>query len=160
MYDELYQSQIIPDSFDEFLSQLLVNISNGVYSPSLTPTYVSVPVPAPPVPVAAPFPDELPHTTCQWVSQHGPTHICGAALPPDSKGVCAHFRHTHDVRGNDKVTADCHWYGCRAAPMQRGSVIRHVLAVHLGLLRWQCEVCGRVFSRRGTGHVCAGGEHA
>ena len=143
---------------DEFLSQLFLDIPNAFPTPTPTPTPTYVPTPAlAPAPAPAPFPDPLSHLTCRWVSPHGPPLICGAPLSPDPKDACTHFRLAHDVRGNDKVTVGCQWYACRAAPMQRGSVIRHVLAVHLGLLRWQCETCRRVFSRKGTGHVCGGG---
>jgi hypothetical protein len=150
---------------DEFLSQLLLDIPNSLPTPTPTPTPTYVPAPEPTpaptqAPVPAPFPAPLSHLTCHWVSRDDPSRICGAPLSPDPKHACTHLRLAHDVRGNDKVTVSCHWYACRAAPMQRGSVIRHVLAVHLGLLRWQCQTCGKVFSRRGTGHVCNGGVRA
>ncbi|KAF8129335.1 hypothetical protein EV363DRAFT_1338704 [Boletus edulis] len=158
-----YASQNTPDELDEFLWQILSDtpISFPAPAPTPTPTYVSASAPAPtpalttaPAPAPTATPD--PQLTCQWVTQNDPPLVCGAFLSQDPRLACAHFRLAHNIRGNDKVTVDCHWYACRAAPMQRGSLIRHVLSVHLGVLRWQCEACGRVFSRRGTSHVCGG----
>lgn len=147
---------------DEFLSQIL---DAPAVSPTTAPTSTQISTPAtepapPPVVASLPEPNPVPILTCHWVPQHDPTHICGAPLPHDPKQACTHFRLAHNIRGNDKVTVNCQWYGCRAAPMQRGSLIRHVSAVHLGILRWQCATCGRMFSRRGTGHLCGGGAGA
>ncbi|KAF8129352.1 hypothetical protein EV363DRAFT_1169198, partial [Boletus edulis] len=101
-----------------------------------------------------------PDPQCQWVTGHDFSFICGAPLSQDPKHACAHFRHVHEVRGNEKVIVSCHWRDCQVPPMQRGSLIRHMLSVHLGLLRWQCDVCGRWFSRKGTGHACVASTEA
>ncbi|KAI9570704.1 hypothetical protein HD554DRAFT_307772 [Boletus coccyginus] len=155
MYD-LYQSQNTPDPLDELLFQLFA-IPNTL--PTTTPTYASASAP-PTAPAPAPASSSAPGPTCHWVSRDDPPRICGVPLSSNPKRVCAHLRLTHGIRGNDRVTIRCLWYGCHAAPMQRGSVIRHVLTVHLGLLRWRCEICDKVFSRKGTGHACGGGVHA
>lgn len=151
---------------DEFLAQLLADIPVVLFNPIATTP--PLPSPPPPPPLSPPPPQSpstsgsvsaAPHAPnrqliCQWVSPHHLPFICGVPLSQDPKLVCTHFRHAHNVRGNEKVIVCCHWRDCEIPPMQRGSLIRHVLAVHLGLLRWRCEACGRVFSRKGTVHVC------
>ncbi|KAG8217044.1 hypothetical protein J3R82DRAFT_4929, partial [Butyriboletus roseoflavus] len=137
----------------EFLAQLLADIPDVL--PTLITTHTSPsPSLSPSVTVTATTPVSKPYLACQWVSPDESPSICGAPLSQDPKLACDHFRYAHDVRGNEKVHVDCHWRDCRVPPMLRGSVVRHVLTVHLGLLRWRCEVCGKVFSRRGTGHAC------
>lgn len=139
---------------DEFLSQLLFDfpdfspVPSSIYTPTGSSAFEQAPAS---IPCSAP----IPQLTCYWVSRDDP-FVCGASIPSDSKHACEHFRVAHGVRGNDKATVSCLWYACSAPPMQRGSLIRHLLTVHLKLLRWKCEACGRVFSRRGSAHVCAG----
>ncbi|KAH0830097.1 hypothetical protein J3R83DRAFT_1434 [Lanmaoa asiatica] len=144
----------------EFIAQLLIDFPDVLSTPIITTS------PSPPPIVSAsesasastftsaPFHTPHPHFTCQWVSPHDHPLVCGVPLSQDPKHVCHHFRHAHDIRGNGKVHVLCHWRDCDAPPMLRGSLIRHVLTVHLRLLRWQCEVCGKVFSRTGTRHTC------
>ncbi|KAN0073858.1 hypothetical protein V8E55_012112 [Tylopilus felleus] len=137
----------IPDPLDDFLAQLLTDI------PDLLPYPITTPSP----PLSPPASDHAldPPLICQWVSTQEVPLICCATLPPDAKIACTHFRQAHDVRGNEKAIVGCQWYDCQVPPMQRGSLIRHVLSVHLRLLRWQCKACGKVLSRKGTGHACA-----
>ncbi|KIK97035.1 hypothetical protein PAXRUDRAFT_258504 [Paxillus rubicundulus Ve08.2h10] len=91
--------------------------------------------------------------TCEWVEESG---TCGSTLFQDPKVACLHFRNEHGIRGREKEMAICCWDGCGAVPMQRGSLIRHILAVHLRTLRWTCPLCGKTFSRRDTAHQCLG----
>lgn len=144
---------LFPFASDEFLSQLLFRVPDGLAIPTPTPTSTSASEQAP-VLISSQAP--LPPLACYWVSQDDPPRLCGASLSPDPKLACEHFRIAHNVRGNDKAIVGCHWHACNATPMQRGSLIRHLLTIHLGLLRWQCQVCGRVFSRKWTGHTCVG----
>ncbi|KAF9228908.1 hypothetical protein BS17DRAFT_772699 [Gyrodon lividus] len=89
--------------------------------------------------------------TCAWITEHG---ICGSILSHDPKVACLHFRGVHGIRGGDKEVAICLWGGCRCAPMQRGSLIRHISAVHLRILQWTCPHCAHTFSRKDTNHQC------
>ena len=152
---------------DEFFAQLLNDIPD-VLPPIPTLTYAStstsIHTPTLPFPsssaaatattATSPYYTTSPPLTCQWVSSHDLPIVCGEPLSSDPKHACTHFRHVHHIHGNEKVMVQCHWRDCHAPPMQRGSLIRHVLTVHLGLLRWQCEVCGRTFSRKWTAHTC------
>ncbi|KAI9570685.1 hypothetical protein HD554DRAFT_306556 [Boletus coccyginus] len=159
--DHSHQHEDTFESLDEFLAPFLADIPGAPLptaittpSPPSPPSGPSTSVPASAAAYYAPGPQLI----CQWVSMDNHSLICGTPLSTDAKQVCTHFRHAHDVRGNEKVIVGCFWRNCQALPMQRGSLLRHVLAVHLGLLRWRCEACGRVFSRRGTLHACGEGE--
>ncbi|KAG9317976.1 hypothetical protein JVU11DRAFT_33 [Chiua virens] len=178
MYTDMpYQSYHTPspDPVDELISQILADIPDAwipqpttshayAYGFEFASAFPSAPVPEQDTAWSAsstPFvPTPSPHLTCRWVSRPDYPHICGALLSADPKYACRHMRIAHNVRGNEKETVGCLWHQCRAPPMQRGSLIRHILTVHLGLLRWRCEGCGRVFSRKGTGHICVSGTSA
>ncbi|KIJ10828.1 hypothetical protein PAXINDRAFT_181969 [Paxillus involutus ATCC 200175] len=77
--------------------------------------------------------------TCEWVGDFG---ICGSTLSQDPKIACLHLRDGHGIRGAEKET--------------RGSLIRHILAVHLRTLQWTCPLCGKTFTRKDTAHQCLG----
>ncbi|KAF9233788.1 hypothetical protein BU15DRAFT_66276 [Melanogaster broomeanus] len=70
---------------------------------------------------------------CRWSTEHG---ICSSILPQDPKVPGLHFRCEHAIRGREKDTVVCLWNNCQAAPMQRGSIIRHILAVYMRILQW------------------------
>ena len=76
--------------------------------------------------------------TCQCVTEHG--HDCGAILPADPKLVSAHLSNEHALGGggDSKERIACLWRHCRSRPLQQQSLIRHIVSVHLGLLRWTC----------------------
>ena len=76
--------------------------------------------------------------TCQCVTEHG--HDCGAILPADPKLVSAHLCNEHALGGggDSKERIACLWRHCRSRPLQQQSLIRHIVSVHLGLLRWTC----------------------
>ncbi|KIJ10830.1 hypothetical protein PAXINDRAFT_172048 [Paxillus involutus ATCC 200175] len=91
--------------------------------------------------------------TCEWAEEFG---TCGSPLSRDPKIACLHFRDEHGIRGGEKEAITCCWDGCSVAPMQRCSLIRHILAVHLRTLQWTCPLCGNRFSRKDTAHQCLG----
>ena len=101
-----------------------------------------------------PAPDE----TCQWVTEDG--HACGATLPTDPKLASVHFRNVHALQGDSKEKITCLWQNCGSHPVQQRNMIRHILSVHLGLLRWTCPQCLKTFARSGVAHNChpRGGE--
>ena len=94
----------------------------------------------------------VPENVCLWLGEGG--YICGASLPPDPQLVSVHFRDDHALRGDRKEETPCLWLNCGSRPIQHRNMVRHILSVHLGLLRWTCPGCSRVFSRRGTSHRC------
>ncbi|KAF9233790.1 hypothetical protein BU15DRAFT_79770 [Melanogaster broomeanus] len=89
--------------------------------------------------------------TCNWVTEHG---FCGSILTHDPKVVSAHLRDHHGLKGREKEVINCRWNGCHSVQMQRGSLVRHVLSVHLRILQWTCPICAKTFSRKDTGHPC------
>lgn len=91
--------------------------------------------------------------TCQWVCEG--SHVCGAVLPADPKLVSVHFRNAHGLRGDSKERITCAWLDCSSHPLQWRNMTRHILSVHLELLKWTCPVCLKTLSRRGTGHYCS-----
>ncbi|KAF8552988.1 hypothetical protein OG21DRAFT_1315687 [Imleria badia] len=94
---------------------------------------------------------------CQWMTEHG--HDCGAILPANHRLVSVHLREAHGVGGESKEMTTCSWPNCHSRPVQRRSLSRHILSVHLRLLSWTCPQCFKTFSRRGTAHNChLGGE--
>ena len=109
---------------------------------------LSVEPPAQPAVVNTPAPENV----CFWLGEGG--YICGASLPPDPQLVSVHLRDDHALRGDRTETTPCLWLHCGSRPIQHRNMVRHILSVHLGLLRWPCPDCGRVFSRRGTSHHC------
>jgi len=90
-------------------------------------------------------------TTCHWVTDG---HGCGAILPADPTLVSVHLRNAHGVRGDSKETTTCLWWNCHSRPIQQRNLVRHILSVHLRLLRWTCPQCFRTFARRGIPHNC------
>ncbi|KAF8842597.1 hypothetical protein BDN67DRAFT_965479 [Paxillus ammoniavirescens] len=120
-----------PDQFSEYWEQLLLAQSSES-APSTAPAG---------------------QLTCEWVGNFG---ICGSTLSQDPKIACLHLRDGHGIRGAEKESVICCWYGCYAAPMQRGSLIRHILSVHLRTLQWTCPLCGKTFTRKDTAHQCLG----
>ncbi|KAF8129348.1 hypothetical protein EV363DRAFT_1169214 [Boletus edulis] len=90
--------------------------------------------------------------TCRWMISEG--QACGAVLPTDPRLVSAHLRNAHHIGGESNAMTMCVWGNCHWRPIQRRSAIRHILSVHLRLLRWRCPQCSRTFSRRGTVHNC------
>ncbi|KAF8552987.1 hypothetical protein OG21DRAFT_1315355 [Imleria badia] len=81
-------------------------------------------------------------------------HVCGAILPADPRLVTVHLRNAHAAGGESKEMTTCLWSNCHSRSIQRRSLIRHILSVHLRLLRWTCPQCFRTFARRGTAHNC------
>ncbi|KAF8437663.1 hypothetical protein L210DRAFT_876958, partial [Boletus edulis BED1] len=73
--------------------------------------------------------------------------------------VSRHIRNEHALRGgNGRQRVECPWRDC-SRHLQRQSVVRHILSIHLRLSTWLCPRCSRAFSRRGTAHRChLGGE--
>ncbi|KAI6127385.1 hypothetical protein EDD16DRAFT_1516664 [Pisolithus croceorrhizus] len=84
-------------------------------------------------------PDKQPHT-CGWVDSGV---VCYQPLLPDE--FSNHLRR-HGVTGDDKAKMYCRWVHCNTL-MNKESVARHVLEVHLGI-KFECPVCGYEFSRR------------
>ncbi|KAF8437664.1 hypothetical protein L210DRAFT_876957, partial [Boletus edulis BED1] len=94
---------------------------------------------------------------CQYSITHGSE--CGAILPANPVLVSEHLRTHHALGGSSRESTTCLWQHCHSRPMQRQNLIRHVLSIHLALLRWRCPACLKEFSRRGTPHRChLGGE--
>ncbi|KAF8547120.1 hypothetical protein OG21DRAFT_961168 [Imleria badia] len=91
---------------------------------------------------------------CRWVV--GNNIECGATLPTNRRIAAAHLRKVHGISvGDASGMVSCGWYGCHV-PMRRRSMIRHVLEVHLRLMRWDCLVCGKTLTRRAK-HRCLNG---
>ncbi|KAN0073851.1 hypothetical protein V8E55_012105 [Tylopilus felleus] len=80
-------------------------------------------------------------------------HDCGAVLPAGPTLVSAHLRNAHTA-GDSNERTTCLWSNCQLRPIQRRSIVRHVLSVHLKLLKWTCPQCFRTFSRKATLHNC------
>lgn len=86
--------------------------------------------------------DQQPHT-CGWVVGG---EACSDVLFP--REFSGHLRE-HGVTGDDNAKMSCCWVGCDADPMNRESMLRHVVEVHLEL-RIECPDCGQTFTRRTT----------
>ena len=91
--------------------------------------------------------------TCQCITHDG--RVCGEALSIDPKVASAHLRDVHGLRGDSRQQIACPWWNCGSHPVQQRAIIRHILSVHLGLLKWTCPQCWKTFSRRGTAHRCS-----
>ena len=98
------------------------------------------------------LPVATPELTCLWATEDG--HACGETLPIDRRLASLHFRTAHALQGDSKRMVTCLWENCASPPIQQRSMIRHILSVHLGLLRWTCPRCLKTFARRGTDHQC------
>lgn len=79
---------------------------------------------------------------------------CEEALSTDPNVVSVHLRDVHGLGGDSRQQIACPWQNCGSRPVQQRCIIRHILSVHLGLLKWTCPQCWRTFSRRGTAHRC------
>ncbi|KAN0073853.1 hypothetical protein V8E55_012107 [Tylopilus felleus] len=90
-------------------------------------------------------------TTCFWPTRYG--HVCGATLPMDRDIVSTHLRNDHALGGDSKEMVTCFWGDCHSRPVQRQSLVRHILSVHLRLLNWTCPICSKTLARKGT-HKC------
>lgn len=98
------------------------------------------------------LPVATPELICRWATEDG--HTCGEILPKDRKRASLHFRYAHALQSDPQWMVTCSWQNCASPHIQQRSMIRHILSVHLGLLRWTCPQCLKTFARRGTGHQC------
>ncbi|KAJ7480277.1 hypothetical protein B0H11DRAFT_2421025 [Mycena galericulata] len=83
------------------------------------------------------FKNENPSVVCKWIA-------CTETVAMGS--YRDHLRRAHGV---NKGPVSCAWSGpCTLnAPIDAGSVVKHIKSVHLGL-KLRCTVCNRFFSRR------------
>ncbi|OAX38516.1 hypothetical protein K503DRAFT_800395 [Rhizopogon vinicolor AM-OR11-026] len=72
---------------------------------------------------------------------------CGLYVEAEKSEVARHLQAAHGAKpGGDKLPMKCLWDGCGSKPMNKESISRHIVAVHLSK-KTECTSCGKQFAR-------------